>query len=55
MAPAPANDVVHFLVGERLQPLCMVEVVERVVGMLKLGRCWYVVVVCGEDCGGQWW
>ena len=37
-----------FLVGEHLRPLHVVEMVERVVGMLKVGRCWYVVVVCGK-------
>ena len=53
VAPAPADDVVRFLVGERLQPLRVVEAVERVAGMLKLGRCWYVVVACGEDGGSN--
>ena len=51
----PADDVAHFLVGERLWPLCVVVTVERVEGMLKVGRCWYVVVACGEDGGGWWW
>ena len=55
MAPAPADDVARFLVGERLRPLRVVETVERVAGMLEVGRCWYVVGACGEDGGGWWW